>query len=106
MCYYINRLPVGLLFLFLFFFLLCRAAPVAYGSSQARRIKLERQLLANPTAIATPYPNCVCDLHHSSCQCQIHHPLSEARDQTCILMDTSQIRFCCAMMGTPSRKQL
>ena len=31
-----------------------------------------------------------CDLHHSSQQCHILNPLSEARDQSCILMDTSQ----------------
>ena len=34
-----------------------------------------------------------CDLHHSSQQRRIN-PLSKARDRTCILMDTSQIRFC------------
>ena len=32
---------------------------------------------------------------------QILNPLSEARDQTCNLMVPSQIRFHCAMMGTP-----
>ena len=30
-------------------------------------------------------------LHHSLCQCQILNPLSEARDRTCILVDTSQV---------------
>ena len=33
-------------------------------------------------------------LYHSSQQHWILNPLSKARDQTCILMDTSQIRFC------------
>ena len=34
----------------------------------------------------------ICDLHHSPPrQCQILNPLSEARDRTRILMDTSQI---------------
>ena len=33
-------------------------------------------------------------LNHSSRQRQIYNPLSEVRDQTCILMDTSQIRLC------------
>ena len=42
------------------------------------------------------------DLHHSSWQHGILNPLSEARDQTCVLMVTSQIRFCWATMGTPS----
>ena len=42
-------------------------------------------------------------LHHGSEQCRILNPLSGARDGTCILMDTSRIRFCCATMGTPNR---
>ena len=43
----------------------------------------------------------VCNLHHSSWQCWFLNPLSEARDRTCVLMDTSQIHFHRAMMGTP-----
>ena len=43
----------------------------------------------------------VCNLHHSSRQFQILNPLSEARDWTCILMDTSQICFHWATMETP-----
>ena len=35
----------------------------------------------------------ISDLHHSSKQCQILNPLSEARDQSCILMDASLICF-------------
>ena len=35
----------------------------------------------------------VCDLHHSSLQRRILNPLIEARDRTCLLMDTSQIQF-------------
>ena len=45
--------------------------------------------------------SCVCDLHHNSCQNQIPNPLSEARDRTCILMDTSRICFHCITTGTP-----
>ena len=41
------------------------------------------------------------NLHHSSQQHQILNPLSEARDQTCILMDANQIRFHWATTGTP-----
>ena len=37
--------------------------------------------------------SCICGLHHSSRQRQILNPLSEARDRTCILMDTSQIGY-------------
>ena len=39
--------------------------------------------------------------HHSSRQCRILNPRSEARDWTCVLMDTSQISFCGATTGTP-----
>ena len=39
-------------------------------------------------------------LHHSLRQCLIFNPLSLARDPTCNLMDTSQIHFHWATMGT------
>ena len=51
-------------------------------------IELELQLLAYTTATATEDLSHVCDLHHSSRQHQILNPLSEAKDQTCVLMDT------------------
>ena len=54
-------------------------------------IELELQLLAYATATAMQDPSCVCDLYHSLQKCQILNPLSEARDQTCILMDTNWI---------------
>ena len=54
-------------------------------------IELELQLPAYATATATPDPSPICDLHRSSWQHWILNPLSEARDQTCILMDTSQV---------------
>ena len=64
--------------------MLFRATPAAYASFQARcRIRA--------TAAG---------LHHSSWQCQIPNPLSEARDGTCVLTDTSQIHFCCTATGT------
>ena len=47
-------------------------------------------------------PICVCNLHHSSQKCPIPDPWSKARDQMCILMDSSQICFCCAMKRTPT----
>ena len=55
------------------------------------RVKSELELPAYATATAMPDPSRICDLHHSSQQCWILNPLSKARDQTCILMDTSQI---------------
>ena len=57
-------------------------------------VKSELELPAYTTATAMRDLSRVCDLHLSSQQCHILNQLSEARDQTCILMDTSQIRFC------------
>ena len=71
-----------LLLLFLF-----RAAPATYRCSQARG-------RSRAAAIAMRDPSHICHLHHSSQQRQILHPLSEARDQTHILMDTSQGCYC------------
>ena len=57
-------------------------------------VKLELQLLAFATATTTPDPShLVCDLHHSLWQHWILNPLSEARDQSHILMDTSWVCF-------------
>ena len=81
----------------IFFF---RAAPKAYGSCQAR----DRIGAAAPSLHHSPSnmgSERVCDLYHSSWQRWIPNSLSEARDQTCILMVTSQIRFHCTTMGTP-----
>ena len=54
-------------------------------------VELKLQLLAYTTATATQDLSHVCDLHHSSRQHQILNPLSEARDGTRILMDTSWV---------------
>jgi len=58
-------------------------------------LELELHLLTYATATATQNPSHVCNLHHRSWQHQILNPLSEARDQTHILMDTSQIQSLC-----------
>ena len=71
-----------------FFFF--RAAPAAFGSSKARSPS-ELQQLAYTTAPEKQALSYGCDLHHSSQQRQILNPLSKARDQTCILMDTSRV---------------
>ena len=76
-----------------------RAAPAAYGSYRAggrtrataaglchshSNARSKPWLWPTPQLMATPDPD----------------PLSEARDRTYILMDTSQIRFGCTTMGT------
>ena len=48
-----------------------------------------RMEMPHATATATPGLSCICILYHSSQQCQILNPLSEARDQTRLLMETS-----------------
>ena len=68
-------LPEFAFFIFIVF-LLFRAAPAAYGSSQAR-VKLELQLPAYVTATAMQDLSHVCNLHHSSWKCRILNPLSE-----------------------------
>ena len=63
------------------------AAPVAYGSAQARD-GIGAAAEASATAETREDPSCICDLHHSLKQHQILNHLSEARDQTCIFTDT------------------
>ena len=63
----------------------------------------ELQLLASTTDTATQDLSHICDLHHSSQQHQILNPLSEVMDQTCILTDTSRVRYHCATMRIPCR---
>ena len=64
-------------------------------------LELELHLAACATATAMQDLSHVCDLYHSSQHCRIPDPLSEARDRTCILLDTSWIWFHCATVGTP-----
>ena len=64
-------------------------------------VESKLQLPAYATATAIQNLSRVCDLHHSSQQRWVLNPLNEARDRTCVLMDTSQIRFRCATTGTP-----
>ena len=87
-------------FFFFFFFGLFRAAPSAYGGSQARG-----WIQAVAASLYHSHSNARSESHlqlcHSSWQCQIRNSLSKAGDQTRVLMDTSQIRFCWATTGTP-----
>jgi len=62
-------------------------------------VESELQLPAYTIATAMRDLSHVCDLHHSSWKSHIPDPLSEIRDQTCILMGTSWICFHCATTG-------
>ena len=64
-------------------------------------VESELQLPAYAIATATQDPSQVSDLYHSSQQGWIPGPPSKARDQTHILMDTSQVHFHWATMRTP-----
>ena len=65
-------------------------------------VESELSLPVYTTATATWDPGCIQDLHHSSQQHRSLNPLSEARDQTCILMDARRVRYHRATMGTPA----
>ena len=65
---------------------LFRATPVSKPG-----VESELQPLAYATAM--PDPSHDWDLRNSSRQRQNFNPLSEARDQTCVLMDARQIHF-------------
>ena len=56
-----------------------------------RGVESELQLPAYTTATAMLDLSCVLDLHHNPWQCRILNPRSEARDRTCILMETSRV---------------
>ena len=87
-----------------FFFLVFRATLAAYGSSHMLRIgvKLKLQLLqAYATDTAMRDLHRVCNLHHSSQQRRILNPPSEARDQTCVFMNTIRFHFHSVTIGTP-----
>ena len=71
----------------------------AYGRSQARG-----WIGAAAAGLCHSHGNTdlshICDLHHSSWKCRILNPLNEARDWACVFMDTSQVCFQRATMGT------
>ena len=87
------------LYLFIYF---CLLGPhLQYMEVPRLGVKSELQLPAHTTATAAWDPSRVCDLHHSSRQRQILNPLSEARDWTRVLIDTSWIHYSWATAGTP-----
>ena len=86
--------PQSILFFlsFFFFFFLSFLGPHPQHTEVPRLgVESNLYLLAYTTATAMPDPNHIYDLHHRSRQHQILNPLSEARDQTPVLMDTSRV---------------
>ena len=95
--FYLSGGWVGFCF---FFFWLLRATPVTYGGSQPRGpIRAVAAGLHHSNSNARS-ESCL-DLHPSSRQCWILNPLSEARNQTSILLGAGQVHFHCATMGNP-----
>ena len=92
-------------FCFFGFFFFCFLGPHLKHLEVPRvGVELELQLLPGAIATATRDQSLIFNLHHSSQQCWIPNPLSSARsarDRTHILMDTSQIHYCWATVGTP-----
>jgi len=71
-----------------YYVFLFMATPSAYGSSQATG-QVGTQLPAYTIATAKPDLGHIYNLSHSLWQCWILNPLSKARDQTCILTETT-----------------
>ena len=73
-------------FCFCFCFLVFLGPDLRYIAVPRLGVKSELQLPAYATVTATWDLSWVCNLHHRFQQCRILNPLSEARDQTCILV--------------------
>ena len=65
------------------------------------RLGVESKLQLLTYATAMPDLSFICVLHHILQECQTLNPLNKAKDQTHILMDTSQVCNCWATMGIP-----
>ena len=85
-------------FVFFFFFFFLRAALAAY---RGPRLGVEWELQTHHSR-SNSRSSITCNLDHSSRQHHILNPLSEARDHTRILMDTSQISFPLSHNGNSS----
>ena len=72
---------------------------MAYGSSQAKGRTGATTAGLHHSHSNTASKPCLRSIPQ---HCWIPYPLSEARDQTRILLDASQIPFPCATMGIPN----
>ena len=86
--------------------------PYAVSAALKRQKTKQNKTKQNTTSWLIPQPqqhwdpSLVWDLHHSSQQRQILNPLSKARNQTLIVVDTSWNRFHYTTMGTPENSFL
>ena len=94
--------PIGVLLCFCGFFVVVvfLGPHLWYMEVPRLEVESELQLPVYTTATATLDLSHVHDLHRSSRHCWILNPRSEARDWTCVPMDTSWVRHLWAMMGT------
>ena len=93
---------IFLFYLFIFFLFIAFLGPHLQHIEVPRLgVKPGLQLLAYTIATAMHDPSCNRDPHHSSKQHQSLNPLSEARDWTYVLMNTSWVCYHWATMGTP-----
>ena len=98
---YHQQIKIQIQFLFFFLFVFLGPYP-QYMEVPRLGFKLELHCWPTLQPQQLRIQSCVCDLHQSSPQSWILNPLSGARDWACILMDTSQVRYRWATMGTPS----
>ena len=100
--YCIQALVYLLSYLFIYLFLSFVFLGLYLRHMELPRLGVESELQppAYITATATWNLSHVCNLHHSSWQRQILNTLSEARDWTLIVMNTSQVCYHCARTGT------
>ena len=92
--FFIPEKSMFYLFVYLYLFIyLCCFLGLQMLHMEVPRLGVESELylLAHTTVTAMQDPSHVCNLHYSSWQRLILNPLSETRDRTCILMDTSQV---------------
>ena len=94
--------PGPFIYLFIYSFIyFCLLRPQLWYMEFPRLgVGSELQLPAYVTAMAMWDPSHICKLPHSSWQHEILNPLSESRNQTSILMDTSLVYYHWAIMGT------
>ena len=79
---------------FIYFVLVFSGPHLQHPEVPRLGVESESQLPASTTATATRDLSHIQNLHHSSWQRHILNPLNEARDPTCVRMDTGQVCYC------------